>query len=433
MTATEFGALIPGMATLFATESHNATQRCMTSTGNQLLQGAMQALIPGGLAAAFALDPRLRDMAGDIAQQLVNRLYVELMPKAPITPDKAFGVAPVLLTEAAGFGAAAHFIAMAGEALAPLKHMGLGYVSAFLADMAGFSRIAAAFQGVMITWGLAQPMRYWALQKFQPMIPTEGDLIRLAGEYAITREEFNKYTEWQGYSPYWQDKLYELADRPLSPMLFRYLGEAGILDKELLDRELKNAGYNAKTIPYLKTWLEKVAAGELKGAFQGAATKRFRIGLDDEDELVANLDELGFSGTQLDKAVRAARLDRATELAEDTKKLYLDQFTKGYIEDYDLELRLSGLGYCPEVVNIEVARAALKRKPKPEAPVAPGVEKETRELQAKYVTLYTELYRKDQLTEDQFFNYLVTLGIGEELASVTVSIESAKKLPKVKA
>jgi hypothetical protein len=428
--------LLAGLATLSKTlpkSQHKQQLSCFETTGEALADAALKTALPAAMMAAWALSPQLRDIITSLAAKAVDVLYSPLERQAPITPEKAPGVGVAMLLEAVELGAAAHMASATAEAYGPLKNLGLGYLSAFMVDMAGFSRIAAAFQGQMINWGLMQPMRYYSLERFRPMIPREDQLLRLAGEYAITRDEFNRSMAYHGYSQERIDQLYELADRALSPLLFRYLGEAGILDEGLLDRELKNAGYNAKTIPYLKTWLGKVAAGELKGAFQGAATKRFRIGLDDEDELVANLDELGFSGTQLEKAVRAARLDRATELAEDTKKLYLDQFTKGYIEDYDLELRLSGLGYCPEVVSIEVARAALKRKPKPEAPVAPGVEKETRELQARYVTLYTELYRKDKLTEDQFFNYLVTLGIGEELASVTVSIESAKKLPKVKA
>ena len=117
--------------------------------------------------------------------------------------------------------------------------------------------------------------------------------LQLAGEYAITHDEFNEKMAWHGYPDKWIERLYELADRPFTPFMFRTLAEQGILDDELLDRELRNAGYNEKSIPYLKKLFRKLAQGDLKAIMTSSALNRYKEGLDDAGTLQPNLQVLG--------------------------------------------------------------------------------------------------------------------------------------------
>jgi hypothetical protein len=431
LTAVQFAALIPAIATQTAIQDHAQTQRCLASTGAALLSNVLKALIPAGIAAGFLFNDTLRNAMSSVAQKFVDAIYSPLTSQAPITPEKAPGIGAVLLAEAVGFGAGAHILAVTAEASAPLKNMGLGYLAAFMADAAGFSRIAAAYQGMMIQWGLQQPMRYWALSHFRPMIPTEGNLLKLLANYAITSDEFKKYMVYHGYSDEWIAKLPDIAYKSLTPMLFRYLGEAGILDDEFIDAELRHAEYRPEAIPRLKEWLARVSAGELKGQFAGAVTSAYGKGLLSPDDLKAHLGNLGYSEAQRDKGGYAAELSFATNIAEEMRAVYLQQHKQGQINDGELKLQLSTLGYRPEKVSADVLKARAWFKPKPATTTDAAAQKVFLAAQAKYVQGYIDLYRKEYLDDAGLYNALVSVMVDPQVAEATVFLESAKTLPKL--
>lgn len=442
------------LAKAFAQEGHQQTLKCMTSTGSALLSRIMGAALPAALPAAFMLNPQLQSFAQGLAAKALDTLYSPLEKQAPITPDKAPGVGVNLLLQAVLMGTGAHLMAVTAEASAPLKSMGMGYLSAFLADMAGFSRIAAAFQGMMIQWGLSQPMRYWALEKFRPMIPSERDLISLAGEGAIDKQKFIDMMRYHGYPDEWIWKLWELRDRAMSPSLFRFLAEAGGLTPELLDRELAEAGYNEKSRPAIKDAFMRLAAGELKGQFMPTVLKAYREGYLPVENLEEALREFGYQGVQLDRALKRAilekvmqrlgdeksaqekaekaRSDRAEYLAERARTLFLEQHKQGVISSDALRVRLASTGLSGEELTLEVQLAELRYNPKQEVEKDPVLEKLQNDMQSKQITLYTLLYRKDSIDEDQFEEALMSIGLPEPLVEVSVALEMARKLPTSK-
>jgi len=431
LTAAGLASIIPSLATSMATQSHQAGLRCMGTTGSMLLENIIKALIPAGIAAGFMFSPQLQSAITGVAQKFVEAIYSPLIAQAPITPEKGPGIGANLLAQAILFGSGAHIMSIMAEASAPLKHVGIGYLAAFMADAAGFSRIAAAYQGMMIQWGLSQPMTYWAREHFRPMIPSEGRLIDLVGEYAITREEFNQYMPYHGYPQWWIDKLFELADRAFSPMLFRFLAQAGELPEELLDRELRNARYNELSIPPLKSAFTRLAAGELQGQFAGSVTSAYRKGLLTPEPFNTHLGNLGYSQTQRSKASYAAELDFAVNLAEEMRAIYLQQHKQGQLTDSELGLQLSTLGYRPEKVNADVLKARAWFKPKPEPKPDPKIERQFREAQAKYVQGYISLFRDDYIDDKELYRRLVSVQVPPEVAAATVFMEKAKKLPKL--
>jgi hypothetical protein len=431
MSAVQLAAIAPLIATAFATQTKQTNQGCFESTGQLLLGNILKSLVPAGIAAGFLFNDTLRNAMTSVAKKFVDAIYEPLTSQAPITPEKAPGIGAVLLTEAIGFGAGAHIMAVMAESSAPLKNMGLGYLAAFMADAAGFSRIAAAYQGMMIQWGLSQPMRYWALQHFRPMIPSEGTLGKLLANYAITPEEYSRYMVYHGYPDEWIAKLPDIAYKALSPMLFRYLGEAGLLDDEFIDGELKHAEYRPEAIPKLKEWLKKVSAGELKGQFASSVTGAYSKGLISPDDLKDHLGNLGYSEGQGDKAAYAAELSFATAIAEEMRATYLQQHKQGQITDSELGLQLSTLGYRGAKVNADVLKARSWFKPKPAGKVDAALEKVFRDTQARYVQGYITLYRGGYLDDAGLLNALVQVGVDPQVAEGTVFLEGAKLMPKL--
>ena len=162
----------------------------------------------------------------------------------------------------------------------------------------------------------------------------------------------------------------------------------------------------------------------------GAVTKPYRLGLLADDEFHDHLGSLGYQPGQREKALYAAKLDFATEQAEDWKDLLIDQYIKGMIDEDDLGLGISGLGYRPEKVELEVAKAMVRVAPKLARDEPPQTRHLTRDAQKKLVQAYIFLYRKGHIDERALYNYLREAKIEDTLAGATVTLETARKLPK---
>lgn len=440
------------MSKTLARQQHRQGLGCMATTGGMLASNIMGAALPMGLAAGLTFSPQLQQFASNMVENMVTTLYGSLIDRAPIRPEDAFAVGSTLLAQAVGFGAAAHLVSVTAEASAPLKHMGLGYLSAFLADMAGFSKIAGALQGMMITWGLAQPMRYWALDKFRPMILEARDIFQLMSRRAFTEPETLRVeglaeavtdlpggggpaTEqaligYLGYPANYYPLFKELANTPLRYFPLAGIARSGFFDRAWYEEALARSGYSVTAKEQLIKMYEWQVLEATQGMMSGAVTKPYRLGLIDDDQFDIHLSSLGYQPRQIEKALYAAKLDFATEQAEDTKKLYIEQFKKGLIDDTDLAVAVSSLGYRPEAVDIEVQRAITAVTPKVAKEKPPDTKAATRALQSKYTQLYRELYRKYYIDERQFLSNLLAIEIDPELAKVTVALEEAKRLPK---
>jgi hypothetical protein len=236
---------------------------------------------------------------------------------------------------------------------------------------------------------------------------------------------------YHGFTKEWIDRLWELADRAFSPMMFRFLANAGELPEDLLDRELKNARYNVLSIPPLKKAFLRLAAGELQGQFASSVTGAYRKGLLDPGGFNGHLDNLGYSDKQKKRAAYAAELDFAVNLAEEMRATYLQQHKAGQLTDGELNMQLSTLGYRGEKVSADVLKAKAWWKPKPEPKVDPAIEKVFRDTQAKYIQGYIELYRDRRIDGDQLYECLISVGVAPEVAEGTVFLEEARALPKL--
>ncbi len=287
----------------------------------------------------------------------------------PVSPQSGKNLS-VGITKLATFtvsGLAA--MTLAGEALSPLKHIGLGHVAAIVYDLINYKTLTAAFMGVLAYVYIRQPLTYYYNKVARPEIPNEGQLIRLAGEYAIDRQTFTDYMQFHGYPDVWIDRLWELADRPFSPRMLTQLAQAGVIDDELIDRELHNAGYNALSIPYLKTWLRREADGGAKTLMASAAITRYTQGFDTEQVMRQNLQALGVADSVMDKYVFGANLSQYYDYQTDLKTYYVDAYHRRDIEEAELRSKLTLSGVRPERLDLIVEAQKIKRLAAAKPPV----------------------------------------------------------------
>lgn len=453
LTGAALATLTGTLAQSFARAGHRQTVACMGTTGGAMLGNIMQAAIPTALAAGFMISPEIQEGFTGLAAKALDILYRPLERQAPITPEKAPGIGVHLLMQAVLLGSGAHLLSVTAEAAAPLKHMGLGYLSAFMADMAGFSKIAAAYQGMMIQWGLQQPMRYWALDKFRPMLPDPRLLMEMSLKREISDDQFDQGMGHAGYSPEWIETFHRYKWR--DPRLFEVLWIADVTRPpptpppeaiEWLTRagmeewigpdwwyaiKFAKGGYDPIDLPVLAkvTKRRTIATARTRRLF--STRQLYREGYVDPDFIYDQFRLLDEPAESADHWVEAEKLERQYHLLQDQKGIYLDQFAKDVIDQDDLRVALSTMIVDPEFLEAELEHAVLK-KYKPVAKAVAAEEKALRrKVQAQYVQGYTDLFRKDHIDQDQYYEYLVTLEIEPELAIATVHREEARKLPKV--
>ena len=318
-------------------------------------------IIASGSIMALSATGKLEELVDKFITPAIVDIFDWFEKMGPVAPKSGAAMSQGI-TRLATFtisGLAA--MTLGGELLSPLKQLGLGNISAIIYDLINYRTLTAAFMGVLAFVYIKQPLTYYYQRVARPNLPDERQALQLAGEYAISRGEFNDLMAWHGFPDEWIERLYELADRPLTPFMFRTLAEQGILDDELLDRELRNAGYNEKSIPYLKQLFGKLAKAELKTIMTSSALNRYKEGFDDAGTLQQNLLVLGVDPAVMPTYLFAANLNYLTDYQTDLIAYFKDAYHRREIEEPELRSGLASAGLLPERLDLAVEREGIKR------------------------------------------------------------------------
>lgn len=349
-----------------------------------------------------------------------------------VTPGMAPGIAGGLLTFATAAGVGAHGSAALLELIHPLKNMGLSAIPALLADMGSFSRIGAASLGVAVSEGLGTPFRYWIHDKTRPTIPDPLTLQEMAVKEIIGSPEFRQDLAYHGFSEYWINSIEENMYREPRPADLTWMLEDANASDLWLKTKARRYGFDEEDAEMIKTTLVKKMLKSPRASYLSAAMKSYQEGYVDEAQFDWYLRELDLRPEAHDLVKKTCKLTYQHYYVEDLVKLYTDQYMKEVITEGGLWCALASLGLTSEKINLLLEKAKIQKKPKPTQPVKTEYEKQMSELQAKYITLYIEQYRKDVISEQTLFTNLVSLGVVAELATVTVSLEKTRKLKPTK-
>jgi hypothetical protein len=302
-------------------------------------------------------------------QELIDRIVTPAISKimdwaegmGPVAPSAGRGMITGV-TKLATFtvsGLAA--MTLAGEALSPLKHIGLGHISAVLYDLINYKTLTAAFMGTLAFIYIRTPLTYYYNKVARPNIPDERGLRELVGDYELTQSEFVSWMAFHGYTDDWSAKIFDTAFRPLTPYMLRSLAEAGLLPEDVLDRELHHAGYREEVIPIIKQMMINLSASSLAAVSSSTAMTRFQEGFDDEKALRQNLTTLGIADQMLDRYVFAAQLKYLYDYQVDMKAYYIDAYHRRAIEEPELRTSLVQAGLAADRLDLVVDAQKIKR------------------------------------------------------------------------
>lgn len=351
-----------------------------------------------------------------------------LRAQAPITPSKVPTVAATTLATATGFGLAAHLSSAFFEFAHPLKSIGLHQMSAFLADMGSFSAISAGSMGVMIATAVRQPFMYYAQDIFRPLIASEMDLQIMAVKPDITMEDFRRAYAFHGYSERWIDAIQTTMFKEPRYFELSFMLEDANASQDWLYKKARRGGYSVEDSNIFVPGLIKKVLRTQRQDLYVAVGRLYKEGYIDDtqfDEMLAPL-ELRSEALPLAKQAAAAQFlyDNIYELS----RLLREEYIKEVITLGDLEVALTSLGISDAKIDLLLASAMVKKMPKPKHIEKKEADKEAAKMQRKYVTLYTQQYRKELLSADELQANLVMVGLTPEMAGITVSLEKTRRL-----
>lgn len=378
----------------------------------------------GGLRGVWAGLETAFDWFGNSMISTISTLTVG---QGEVTPERAPGVAGRLFGAAIGFGVAAHLTSTVTEVFHPTHAIGLHYISAFMADMGAFSRIAAATIGVMVALAVRQPLTYYVNERVRPLIPKDMQLQIMAVKPDITIPQFRKAMAYQGYSEFWIDKIQRTMYHEPRYFELKMMSEDEAATDKWLFEKSRRAGFNEPDSKIMVSSYIKSATRTQRIDYYRQAFYLYKEGYIDAGKFEKALEEMELRPEALFFSKKAADLAYILDFTNDMIKLYTAEYKKDVITLYDLELALSTLVVDPVRASLKARQAQIAKQPKPAKTEKKELEAVIRELQRKHTTLYILQYRKDEIDEKQLVAYLVAIGIEPEVALVTMQIEKTRK------
>jgi hypothetical protein len=401
--------------------------------GPTVAKAIMPRLVPfigSGAIIAMESTGALQDLVGRFITPAITGIFAQFEAMGPVAPtgaaDMSAGITKLATFTISGLAA----MTIGGELLSPIKQLGLGNISAIIYDLINYRTLTAAFMGVLAAIYIKTPLTYYYNRIARPNIPDERGLSELASDYQLTKDEFITYMSYHGYADSWSEKLYEASFRPMTPYMLRSLAEAGLLDMDFLDSELRHAGYREQAIPFIKQMMSNLAGASLAAVSTSTAMTRFQEGFDDEAALRQNLQALGIADKMLDRYVFAAELKYMYDYQVDLKTFYIDAYHRRDIEEPELRQDLVYAGLNSDRIDLVVQAQQLKRL-KAAAAAAPP------ELKIQEETIRTRR-TKNLITADQEVSQLVSLGLempyalaiaDQDTVKLTTAVSTATPTP----
>lgn len=367
---------------------------------------------------------------------IIGLAYDDIMKRAtalvPVTPERSVQIAAGMFGSAVGFGALAHGMALAVEALPNIKYMGVHYLSAFVARMGSFGTISTATMGVIAALAIREPFGYYMKSILRPTQPREMDLQIMAVKPDINLETFRQGMKYQGYTDFWIDAFERTMYHEPSYFELSMLGEDEAATEEWLFTKARRSGYTeVDATIFVSSMIKKVTRDQRKEYYK-QAFNAFKEGFISDTQFKERLDHLDIRPEAKELATDAANLAYQTDLNKELISTYRTAFRQDLIDDRELEVSLSSLGMTEERVYSLVELEWVKKEPKILKAERKEIETEWRKIQSEHSRLYIESFRRGLITEDQLATNLITIGIENRAAKATARYEAIKLVPKPK-
>ncbi|MHA1287749.1 MAG: hypothetical protein ACTSPB_10140, partial [Candidatus Thorarchaeota archaeon] len=240
-----------------------------------------------------------------------------------------------------------------------------------------------------LLWGA-----HWQLPSVQ-----QGYEMRARGE--LTDEELKDLMIKLDIREEYRDKLFNIRYKLIPRVDLRRAFAAGILDFDELVQRYTALGYRPDDAELEAQLQMRETLNAEISALRSAAESDYKEGYITEDQLRADLNELGFSNEEIELSIENAKRLRSNDLSDDLIKILKELFRKGKIDSDTLRTELQKVLVDSARIEQIIAYEEARRSYVPSTPVDDvSVTKIKTDLVNDYVDGYIDLQTlQDQLSQ----------------------------------
>jgi len=260
------------------------------------------------------------------------------------------------------------------------------YLGAIFADFAGFQYITGAVMGGLITASYAQPLKYYYNALFRPYLPSWSEAREAFGRNKISDSLFKFFMKYHGLPEKYLDMYRELAARPISSFLIRYIADAELVDPRGIFEICMDNGYRPSHSQYLATAMSWGANASYRRAVESILKKCYKEGFISKDEFDKYINQIRTRSQVVAtyKTVDGYTISATVEVPIDQKTLL--KMSADWEAFYDsMQDKLSALksAYSKEQITEEEFRNELKKIIKVDTKIEDIVQREKAKKRTK--------------------------------------------------
>jgi len=388
----------------------------------------METQLPGILGKIKGAWEKVKDFFTDWGISVYETLQDLVIGQAPVYPDIAAENASRALGLAIGSGVLAHIISIGAELLHPIKEMGVSSLAAFFAEVGNFSGIVRATIGSIIYRGIQIPYSYKLNRDLRPIIPREDLLQTMAVKPDITEADFEIAMSYHGYNDAWINAIKRTMYREPRYFELSFMLEDATTDEAWLYKKARRAGYSPEDATVFVDSLIKKVIRQQRNQYLSALFKVYKEGYIPEEVFDQMLAVLELRPEAHALAKKAADIEFLYDYTTENIRMFREAYAADLITEEEFKTALVGLGLRDEKVNLIINAENIKKRKTITRKVRAEEEKFIRQLQRERMKFYTLLYRNGSITDDEFYYYLVLIGLQPDFAQVIVDTERTKKI-----
>jgi len=275
------------------------------------------------------------------------------------------------------------------------------------------------YQGYNAFWSKAYWDAHWVLPAFEQAVDAYHRGI-------LSREELDRFIVWHDYSPEPRPGIGKSDQEILRGLIKTQIGrvdvrrgwELGAISDEDLLRRYEYLGYE-EDAPLMAEIQKRTALDAEIGKLRDNAKADYVKGYLDEATFRATLRDLGYPDTLTNYHFWDAREDQERKFKDDQVDAYEDAYVKELLTDADLEARLSEILVRPEIVELRLERAYIRKYKKPK-PIAPE------KIKVLPLDTVKRAFREAIISEDELRAEILARDYSEEDADVIIAIEKTR-------
>jgi len=375
---------------------------------------------------SIEMTPKLQEFWGPQFEKLLNEARDAMMALKETGPKDGFTNAKILLSKAAINGMRAHHTASAMEMIPYAKEIGAHTVTAFMAQMAGFSQIANNVWGAAIQQAVGRPAGYELNAITRSRIPDVGMLEQMVFEREMTEAEQAVLLAYHGFNDDYIARIQRIQYREPNLRQLSSLAADASMTEAQVSNWLQEGGFHPRDVELLTPIVMQQSMRAERGTLQTEVMANLRAGLLTEEDADIYFDRLNLQPAAREMLFTSARLGLRRNSIEDNINTYKQQYQDGLIDDSDFVLGLQAQGITEARVAVEHSAVTSKRFAKVAATEEAESKGEIRKQQGLLVSAMREAFQHGFIDANQFEQALVHGGISDGTARATVELERVK-------